>query len=228
LSNDKEVPAATVVQDGKLGGDTPKTAAAAPRQPYKRKLSNFMLDKKLQLRYVMLVTVLSAMISGSLGYLIYHQRHQASASIDSDLAALTQSDASFSDVKNEVAEDNAHDDRMLVYKMAGVGIGLVLILSAYLVIMTHKVAGPLFKVSLYLAKMRDGRFDKVYNLRKGDQLVDFYDQFKAAHGGIVAMQRDDIARIAQVIAAADAAGLGQHPAIAELRELSARKEKSIE
>jgi hypothetical protein len=94
--------------------------------------------------------------------------------------------------------------------------------------MTHRVAGPLFKVSLYLTKMREGRFDKVYNLRKGDQLVEFYDHFKLAHGGIVAMQHDDIARLAQVIAAAEAAGLGQHPAIAELRELARRKEKSVE
>ena len=51
-------------------------------------------------------------------------------------------------------------------------------LAVYGIKMTHKVAGPLFKVSLYLAKMRDGRFDKVYNLRKGDQLVDFYEHFK--------------------------------------------------
>ena len=34
-------------------------------------------------------------------------------------------------------------------------------LAVYGIKMTHKVAGPLFKVSLYLAKMRDGRFDKV-------------------------------------------------------------------
>lgn len=116
----------------------------------------------------------------------------------------------------------------ILWAMIGTGIALVLGLALYGIKMTHRVAGPLFKVGLYLSKMRDGRFDKVYNLRKGDQLVDFYDQFKAAHGGIVAMQQDDIARIAQVIAAADAAGLGQHPAVAELRELSARKEKSIE
>jgi len=116
----------------------------------------------------------------------------------------------------------------ILWAMIGTGIALVLGLALYGIKMTHRVAGPLFKVSLYLSKMREGRFDKVYNLRKGDQLVDFYDQFKAAHGGIVAMQQDDIARIAQVIAAADAAGLGQHPAVAELRELSARKEKSIE
>jgi hypothetical protein len=116
----------------------------------------------------------------------------------------------------------------ILWAMIATGVALVIGLALYGIKMTHRVAGPLFKVGLYLHKMRDGRFDKVYNLRKGDQLVDFYDQFKAAHGGIVAMQQDDIARIAQVIAAADAAGLGQHPAIAELRELSARKEKSIE
>jgi len=116
----------------------------------------------------------------------------------------------------------------ILWAMIATGVVLVIGLALYGIKMTHRVAGPLFKVGLYLHKMRDGRFDKVYNLRKGDQLVDFYEHFKAAHGGIVAMQQDDIARIAQVIAAADAAGLGQHPAIAELRELSARKEKSIE
>jgi hypothetical protein len=116
----------------------------------------------------------------------------------------------------------------ILWAMIATGIALVIGLALYGIKMTHRVAGPLFKVGLYLHKMRDGRFDKVYNLRKGDQLVDFYDQFKAAHGGIVAMQQGDITRIAQVIAAAEAAGLGHHPAVAELRELSTRKEKSIE
>ena len=41
-----------------------------PRSRRQRKLSNYLLDKKLQLRYVVLVTLLSAVIAGSLGYLI--------------------------------------------------------------------------------------------------------------------------------------------------------------
>jgi hypothetical protein len=116
----------------------------------------------------------------------------------------------------------------ILWAMILTGIALVLGLAIYGIKMTHRVAGPLFKVSLYLSKMRGGRYDKVYNLRKGDQLIEFYDHFKAAHGGVVAMQRDDIARLAEVIAAAEAAGAGGHPAVAELRELLARKEKSIE
>jgi hypothetical protein len=181
-----------VVQDGKLGGDTPKGAAPPARQPYKRKLSNFMLDKKLQLRYVLLVTVLSALISASLGYLIYHQRHSASESIESDLAALTQNDSSLAEFQNQVAEDMASDDRALVYKMVGVGIGLVVILSAYLVIMTHKVAGPLFKVSMYFDRMADGRIGNVYGLRKGDMLQDFFGNFKEMHEAVRTRMQADV------------------------------------
>ncbi|MDX2090586.1 MAG: hypothetical protein SFX73_22190 [Kofleriaceae bacterium] len=108
------------------------------------------------------------------------------------------------------------------------GLVLVLGLAFYGIKMTHKVAGPLFKVTLYLAKMRDGRFDKVWNLRKGDQLVDFYEHFKTAHAGVVTMHKDDIARLAEVIAAAEGAGLGDHPTLAELRAMRKKKENAIE
>jgi hypothetical protein len=116
----------------------------------------------------------------------------------------------------------------ILWAMIATGLLLVLGMAAYGLKMTHRVAGPLFKVRLYLTKMRQGRFDTVYNLRKGDQLIEFYDHFKRAHGGIVAMQRADLDQLAKVIAAAEAAGVGQHPAVIELRELALRKEKSIE
>lgn len=116
----------------------------------------------------------------------------------------------------------------ILYVLFGTGFLLVFGLAIYGIKMTHRVAGPLFKVSLYLAKMRDGRFDKVWNLRKGDQLVDFYEHFKTAHAGVVDMEKADIAKIKSVIAAAEAAGAGEHPSVLELRDILARKEKSIE
>ncbi|MCX5744148.1 MAG: hypothetical protein NT062_16790, partial [Proteobacteria bacterium] len=111
-----------------------------------------------------------------------------------------------------------------------IGSGLLLLvgLGVYGIKMTHKVAGPLFKVSLYLGKMRDGRLDKVYNLRKGDQLVSFYDHFKTAHAGVVELEKADIAQLKAVIAAAESAGAGEHAAVAELRAILGRKEKTIE
>ena len=75
--------------------DIATTAApgGGPRPKYKRKLSNYLLDKKLQLRYVLLVTILSGVIAGALGYLIYQQKRAASESIEKDLQALTHADA---------------------------------------------------------------------------------------------------------------------------------------
>jgi hypothetical protein len=116
----------------------------------------------------------------------------------------------------------------ILWVLIATGLLLVLGLAAYGIKMTHKVAGPLFKVGLYLGKMKGGRFDKVYNLRKGDQLVDFYEHFKHGHAGVVQMQKDDIARIKAVIASAEGAGLGDHASVVELRDMVAKKEKSLE
>jgi len=124
--------------------------------------------------------------------------------------------------------DLARGRERILWVLIATGLLLVLGLAAYGIKMTHKVAGPLFKVSLYLAKMRDGRYDKVWNLRKGDQLVDFYEHFKTAHAGVVKLEHDDIAQVKAVIAAAEGAGAGDHAAVVELRELLARKEKAVE
>ncbi len=189
-----DVPSATVVQDGKLGGDVPKgdSGPPRPRTPYKRKLSNYLLDKKLQLRYILLVTVLSGVISGSLGYLIYQQRHAASAAIEGDLAALTADDKTYKELQEVVAADYRAEDRALMYKMIGVGVGLVVILSLYLLIMTHKVAGPLYKVSLYFDKMADGKLGKVTALRDGDMLQDFYGNFREMHEAVRTRAQGDV------------------------------------
>jgi hypothetical protein len=181
-----DVPAATVVQDGKLGGDAPKNGAPS-RPPYKRKLSNYLLDKRLQLRYVLFVTILSGIIAGSLGYLIYHQSATASDSI-----ARAMDDPLFAEVKQTAIAELHSEDRVLVYKMVGLGIGLIAILSAYLVIMTHKVAGPLYKVSLYFEKMAEGRLGNVSALRKGDMLQDFFGNFREMHEAVRKRMQTDV------------------------------------
>jgi methyl-accepting chemotaxis protein len=185
-----DVPPATVVQDGKLGGDAPKRDATGP--VYKRRMSNYLLDKKLQLRYVLLVTVLSSVISGALGYLIYQQSRVASESVERDMSTLSQTDARYDDLKQEVGSRLDSGDRQLVYTMVGVGVGLVLILSAYLVIMTHKVAGPLYKVTMYFDKMARGRLGQVTALRQGDMLQDFFANFREMHESVRTRMQSDV------------------------------------
>lgn len=214
-----DVPSATVVKDGKLGGDTPKPGTPGAKPVYKRKLSNYLLDKRLQLRYVLLVTILSGVISGSLGYLIYQQRHAASESIERDLAALTQDDQSLKDFQHQVAAGMAAEDRALIYKMVGVGVALVVILSLYLLLMTHKVAGPLYKVSGYFDKMAQGRVGQVWGLRKGDMLQDFFGNFKEMHDAVRGRLQSDLAAMETAASALRAKAAGNDKLLAALAEM---------
>ncbi|MBP6628941.1 MAG: hypothetical protein KA297_05900 [Kofleriaceae bacterium] len=195
-----DVPNAKVVEGGKLGGDVPRPGGGPVRPPYKRHLSNFLLDKRLQLRYVLLLTIVSAIISGALGYLIYRQEAAASEALAEGLATFT--------TDTEISQNMRAGDRQLVVTMALVGVGLVVILSAYLVVMTHKVAGPLFKVSLYFDKMAAGRLGFVGNLRKGDMLVDFYGNFKEMHEAVRARFGADAEVMAALVSAAQGHAAG--------------------
>ncbi len=123
-------------------------------------------------------------------------------------------------------------EKLIMRVLVGLGVLLILGLAAYGIKMTHRVAGPLFKVSLYLNKLRDNRYDTVYNLRKGDHLVDFYEHFKAAHAGVSDMQKEDITRLRAILEAAEEADLASKSpelaaAIKELRSLLSDRESSI-
>jgi methyl-accepting chemotaxis protein len=190
-----------------LSDPTAATDLPPPRAKHQRKLSNYMLDKSLQLRYVLFVTILSAVIAGALGYMIYDQRRTASESIERDLKVLTKSE----DFQEQVVSGLQSDDQMLVYKMIVVGVGLVVILSAYLVIMTHKVAGPLFKISMYFDRMTEGRLGTVTALRRGDMLQDFFSDFKAMHESVRARASSDVEIMDRALIALRESGeVGKH------------------
>jgi hypothetical protein len=123
-------------------------------------------------------------------------------------------------------------ERTIVVVLVMVGLVLLIGITLYGIVMTHRVAGPLYKISLYLNKLHDGRYDTVYNLRKGDHLVEFYEHFKRAHAGLRTMQEEDLARLREVVDIADREGLASRsPEVAEaletLRALVEEKEKSL-
>ena len=196
---------------------------------YRRKLSNFLLDKGLQLRYVAFVTILSAIISGSLGYLIYQQERDASEMIEQ--AAMSPMFADDPELQAVIASDMQSRDTNLLLVMVGVGVGLVIILSLYLVVMTHKVAGPLYKVSLYFKRWENGVLGEVYPLRKGDMLRDFYDDFKATHDAVRARYKDSNAVANRFVAACEKAGVSEYEEVGEVfarfRKFAAERKKAL-
>jgi nitrogen fixation/metabolism regulation signal transduction histidine kinase len=177
-------------------------ASAAPRPSGKsqRKMKNYLLDLRYQLKFTLTMVGLAAALTSALGWVILSKAHEASRVVQ--VRALDPTD----ELAQQLAQQFEHNDRMLVLLLVGFGVLLSIVLTVYGIVITHKVAGPLFKVTLYLDKIRDGKLGQVYNLRKGDELVDFFEHFKAAHDALRKQEEGDIellSRAAAKLSAAD-------------------------
>lgn len=152
-------------------------------KPYRRRFSNYLLDRSLQLRYITVVTLLSAVISAILGYMIWQQENRSTEQVMRMIAEVECEGQAIENCEEyeQIRGNLTERDTNLVLTMAGVGVGLVIVLVLYLLIMTHKVAGPLYKVSRYFNRMAEGKLGETYPLRRGDMLQDFYDRFQEMH-----------------------------------------------
>lgn len=171
-----ELPRAEIARD-----DEPRPRTHAE---HKRRFRNILLDRKLQLRYVISVTLASVIISGSLGYLIWRQEHHASQMIMEKLEGDFETETFDPDLQRVVESDLSSGDHDLLLTMFAFGCSLVLVLSTFLLIMTHKVAGPLYKLSRHFDDLAAGRFRQVRPLRRFDMLRDFHHKFEDCHAAM--------------------------------------------
>ena len=189
----------------------------------RRRLSNYLLDKSLQLRYVAVITTVSAAIAGVLGYLIWLQEARASAAI---MESLQSSElAAFAGLAEEIENRLTSRDSGLAGMMVGVGVGLACVLSLYVVLMTHKVAGPLYKVSRYFDAMSEGKLGRVTALRRGDMLTDFYDTFQQSHDAVRERHRRDTELMGRFLLACEDAQVAGGELGHMLDELRAHKDQ---
>ena len=189
---------------------------ATPAGKSQRKLRNYLLNLRYQLKFTLTMVGISLMLTGGLGYFIITKTRETSRLLN--VRALDPTDT----MAQELVRQFAAGDRFVMYVLIGFGLILCLVLTLYGIVITHKVAGPLYKVTLHLDKMKEGKLGTVYNLRKGDELVEFFGHFKAAHDALRHRTEEDIALLDKAIAQAGAA-----PIADELRAAKQRKEDSL-
>jgi hypothetical protein len=177
---------------------------------------NYLLDRGYQLRFTLIIVGISATLTSVLGWFVLSKAHEASRVVQ--VRAMDPSD----ELAHQLQAQFAHNDQRMTIALIVFGIVLCLVLAVYGIVLTHKVAGPLHKVSIYLDKIRQGRLGTINNLRRGDELIDFYQHFKDAHDALRRRTEADIALLEKAIAA-----LGASPVAEELREAKDRKEESL-
>jgi hypothetical protein len=199
---------------------------SAPRSPYKRKVRNYLLDVGLQLRYTATIVVVAVFLTAGLGYKMY----QATRDISKVILWTGLVDPTSA---QELQSQFSNSDRVVLWGIIGFGLVLILSISAVGILITHKVAGPLYKITSLFHRVRDNRLGPApAGLRKGDELQDFYTGFREMHQAVRGRVEEDVRVLGNAVSALETGVDARQPAVQraldELRQLRKAKEESLE
>jgi hypothetical protein len=161
-----------------------EASAGAPPRPRRRR---YLLDRAFQLKYALLMAGAGLAVAVVFG-LWLHQAHAQA------VALLPQDDATRALIERS--------DRLLLGAFAAIAALLAAALGLLGVVITHRVAGPVFVMGHYLSIMAQGRFPRMRTLRQGDELKHFFrvflesvDAMKAREARHAAVLEDAVARM---------------------------------
>jgi len=135
-------------------------SAAAEGQPMVRR--HYLVDRGFQLKYAVVLAVAGLVVAAVFGLWLHQAHAQATALLapDPETRALVE-----------------RSDRVLLGAFGAIAILLAAALGLLGVIITHRVAGPVFVMGHYLRVLADGRFPRMRTLRRSDELKEFFRNF---------------------------------------------------
>jgi hypothetical protein len=165
-----------------------RTSGAGPRR-------QVLVDRGFQLKYALAMGAAGLVVAGIFG-LWLHQAH-------AQAVALLAPDA-------ETRALLAGSDRTLLAVLAVVAVLLAGALALLGVVITHRVAGPVFVMGHYLRVLSEGRFPRMRTLRRSDELKTFFQAFIEAVEAMKAREARHAAILEDAVARMEAAA-GRHP-----------------
>lgn len=165
---------------------------------HRRKIRNFLLDRKVQLKITLVMVLIGAALTSALGAFWYAEMRKASEVIRVN-ALATLDTAATAQLEAQLATQDLR--RLLV--LVGFAMLLSLLIAGYGIVMTHKLAGPLLKITRHMNDIEGNRLYDLWELRKGDQLQDFFASFKRMHGALRQQVEADMILFNKLVAAID-------------------------
>ena len=165
----------------------------------------YLLDREFQLKYILLLTAIG---SGSM--LLFGV-----------LALQAQG----------MAEEGGLSGTESLWWLTGAGtVGMGIALGLFGLLFTHRVAGPVHVMSLYVAALAAGRYPRLRPLRRKDELRAFFGRFSEAVDRIRQREADEALALEQALQVLKP--LGTTPEVREalstLEALRARKRQAVD
>jgi hypothetical protein len=148
--------------------------ASRARLPFYRR--TYLIDRSFQLKYTVILMLVGAAISLLFGALMYQAHVDATALMD---------------LPNPFREAVSSGDRMLLWLVLGIAVIMAAAMGLFGVLVTHKVAGPIYVLTHYMTTLSQGRYPQMRPLRKNDELKEFFERFKSAVDAMRARDGDE-------------------------------------
>jgi hypothetical protein len=162
-------------------------AFAAPVGKSQGHRRHYLLDRGFQLKYAVLMAIAGLAVALVFGVWLHQAHAQATALLapDAETRALVE-----------------HSDRLLLGAFGVIAFLLAAALGLLGVVITHRVAGPVFVMGHYLEVLADGRFPRMRTLRRSDDLriffktfIDAVDRIKVREARHAALLEDAVQRM---------------------------------
>lgn len=140
---------------------SPGAGSAAPGHHRRQ----YLVDRGFQLKYALLMAGAGLVVALVFG-LWLHQVHAQSTA----LLATAPDSSALAETRALVERSN----RVLLVAFAPIALLLAAALGLLGVVITHRVAGPVFVMGHYLHVLAEGRFPRMRTLRRSDELKGFF------------------------------------------------------
>ena len=233
------------------------TTAAAPAEKtgrHQRSVRNYLLDARFQLKYTSYLVGVALLISIVLGVFLWRTSgkvvEESARVVEeskkvSDVVKMQIKDdpiygdnpelmksfnESAADSDNKVAQQQdkvAAQQRVMLGSVVG-GLSLLVVLIGLVgIYITHKIAGPIYKMKTLLRQVGEGKLNFRGGLRKGDELQHFFEAFQLMADSLRERQRNEIETLEAGIASAKAGGASEE-SLAKIVTVRDAMKKSLE
>lgn len=186
----------------------------------RRKIRNYLIYGEYQLHYAGYMALVSTGLTAGLGGLVYYFNKVASSVVD--IRALDPTDPEAQALSMAFHRSERH----LLVGLIVFGVVLALVLFAWQIATTHRVAGPLYYIDHQIKRLRDGFLGQLHPLRKTDMLNGFFKTFREMHAAMRDRARKEAEQFTRL---ADEIDKGrQAEAVAELRALAKQRLDSLD
>jgi HAMP domain-containing protein len=189
-----------------------------------RRMRNYLLDRRFQLKYTGMVLLVTVSVASGLGYVAYRFSKGQTEALTAHIAAQPDLGEGTASDLEEFAQQ---EDRKIRNAIVIGVLLLTLAMGITGIMVTHRVVGPAYRMKRLFEHVGEGRFEVTTGIRKGDELQELFHSFARMVESLRDQRAEEIEQLEDTLIKMEAAGV-QSAYITELRAVLERIRKTVD